>query len=140
MKKSGLIIWGRVKALKSLLKQKIIVAQKADECSSAVITNKRDYFSNNNKIICNTWTFPSQAIFSVRETIYFPLENNKNVYWYNPSGNYMLQVSNRNIKTRCKKCSKLMSSFWCCRSGVFIVNFEHTSHLLLLFLLLTLSR
>ena len=28
----------------------------------------------------------------------------------------------------------------CRRSGVFIVNFEHISHLVLLFLLLTLSR
>ena len=27
-----------------------------------------------------------------------------------------------------------------CRSGVFIVNFEHISHLVLVFLLLTLSR
>ena len=41
-------------------------------------------------------------------------------------------------------CSKLTIKtperrYWC-RSGVFLVNFEHTSHPVLVFLLLTLSR
>ena len=44
-----------------------------------------------------------------------------------PAGNYIFKVNNRN------------TSFWR-RSGVFIVNFEHISHLVLVFLLLTLSR
>ena len=39
----------------------------------------------------------------------------------NPTGNYMFKVNNS-------------------RSGIFIVNFEHISHLVLVFLLLTLSR
>ena len=43
-----------------------------------------------------------------------------------PAGNYMFTVNNRNTRTRC--------------SSIFIVNFEHISHLVLLFLLLTLSR
>ena len=56
--------------------------------------------------------------------------------------NYMLKVNNRN--TRCKICSKLIIKtpevrHWRC-SGVFIVNFKHISHLILVLLLLTLSR
>ena len=54
---------------------------------------------------------------------------------------YLLQVNNRNTKTRCEICSKLTIKTakqrqWR-RSGVFIVKFEHASHLV--FLLLTLN-
>ena len=61
-----------------------------------------------------------------------------------PAGNYMFKVNNRNTRTRCEICSKLTIKTperrqWR-RSGVFIVNFEHISHLVLVFLLLTLSR
>ena len=62
----------------------------------------------------------------------------------NPVGNYMFTVKNRKTWTRCEICSKLKIKtperrYWP-RSGVFIANFEHISHLVLLFLLLTLSR
>ena len=45
----------------------------------------------------------------------------------------LLKVNNRNTRTRCEKCSKLSIKIpeqhhWCC-SSVFIVNFEHISHL-----------
>ena len=50
-------------------------------------------------------------------------------------GNYIFKVNNRNITTRCEICSKLTINFC-----VFIVKFEHISHLVLVFLLLTLSR
>ena len=61
-----------------------------------------------------------------------------------PAGNYMFKINDRNTRTRCKICSKLTIKtqerrHWR-RSGVFIVNFEHISHLVLVFLLLTLSR
>ena len=76
----------------------------------------------------------------------------------------MFKVSNRNTRTGCEICSKLTiktpgqhhlkrnqsidlqsKSMNCSvyerrRSRVFIVNFEHISHLVLPFLLLTLSR
>ena len=60
-----------------------------------------------------------------------------------PAGNYMFKVSNRNTRTRCEICSKLTIKtperrLWR-RSGVFIVNFKHISHLILVFRLLTLS-
>ena len=42
-----------------------------------------------------------------------------------PVGIYLLKVNNRNTWRR---------------SGVFIVNFEHISHLVLVFIVLTLSR
>ena len=67
-------------------------------------------------------------------------------YYYksNPVGIYLLKVNNRNTSTRCEICSKLTINTperrqWR-RSGVFIVNFEHISHLVLVFLLLTLNK
>ena len=53
----------------------------------------------------------------------------------------MLKVNNRNTRTRCEIYSKTTIKTperrqWC-RSGVFVVNLEHISHLVLLFLLLT---
>ena len=60
------------------------------------------------------------------------------------AGIYLLKVNYRNTRTRCEICSKItikipercqpMASF-----GIFIVNFEHISNLVLVFLLLTLD-
>ena len=59
-----------------------------------------------------------------------------------PAGIYLLKVNNRNTRTRCEICSKLTiktpEQRWRC-SGVFMVNFEHISQLVLVFLLLTLN-
>ena len=61
-----------------------------------------------------------------------------------PAGIYLLKGNIRNIRTRFKICSKLTikTPEQCqrCRSGVLIDNFEHVSHLALVFLLLTLNR
>ena len=56
-----------------------------------------------------------------------------------PAGIYMFKVNNRNTRTRYEICSKLTIKtperrHWR-RSGVFFVNFEHISHLVLVFLL-----
>ena len=56
----------------------------------------------------------------------------------------MFEVKNRNNRTRCEICAKLTIKTsercqWCC-SGIFIVNFELISHLVVVFLLLTLNR
>ena len=61
-----------------------------------------------------------------------------------PAGNYMSKVNNRNTRTRPERCTKFTIKTkehgkWR-RSGVFIVNFEHNSHLVLDLLLLTLRR
>ena len=61
-----------------------------------------------------------------------------------PAGIYMFKVNNKNTRTSREIYSKLTTKtparhHWR-RSGVFIVNFEHISHLVLVFLLLTLSR
>ena len=58
-------------------------------------------------------------------------------------GIYLLKVNNRNTRTRCEICLKLTIKIserrqWR-RSGIFIVNFEHISHLVLVFLLLALN-
>ena len=63
---------------------------------------------------------------------------------FKPVGNFMFKVNNTNTRTRCEICSKLITKTpercqWC-HYGVFIVNFEHMSHLVLVFLLLTLNR
>ena len=70
--------------------------------------------------------------------------NTRNLHWrQNPVGNHMLKFNNRNTRTKRETCSELIikTAEWrqWRRSGVF-VNFEHISHLTLLFLLLTLSR
>ena len=55
----------------------------------------------------------------------------------------LLKVNNRNTRTRCEICSKLTikmpERFHCRRSDIFIVNFEHITHLVLVFLLLPLN-
>ena len=64
-------------------------------------------------------------------------------YIYHPAGKYVFKVKNRNIRTRCEIYSKLTIKTperRRRRSGVFIVNFEHISRLVLMFLLLTLNR
>ena len=57
---------------------------------------------------------------------------------------YLFQVNNRNTGKRFKICSKLTIKlpkrhYWR-RSDVFIVNFEHISHIFLGWLLLTLNK
>ena len=64
--------------------------------------------------------------------------NSKNYWNNNPASNYMFKVNNRNTRTNCDICSKLTIKtpercHWR-RSGVFIVNFEHISFLVLVFL------
>ena len=56
-----------------------------------------------------------------------------------PAGNCMLKVNNRNNRKWCEICSKLTIKTPDLFTR-FIVNFEHISHLFLMFLLLTLSR
>ena len=61
-----------------------------------------------------------------------------------PAGNYMFKVNNKNTRTRCEICSKLTIKTperrkWRL-STVFIVNFEHISHLAVVLLSLTLTR
>ena len=54
----------------------------------------------------------------------------------------MLKVNNRNTRAQCKIYSKLTIKTperRHCRSGIFVVNFEHISHLILVFLLITLN-
>ena len=59
------------------------------------------------------------------------------------AGICLLKVNIRNTRTRCEICSKLTiktpeGRHWH-PSGVFIVNFEHISYLVLVFVFLTLN-
>ena len=67
-----------------------------------------------------------------------------NNFYINKAGVYLLKVNNRIIRTRCEIFSKLTIKTeerrqWR-RSGVFIINFKYISHLVLVFLMLTLNR
>ena len=60
-----------------------------------------------------------------------------------PAGIYLLKINKRNTRTRCEICSKLTIKTperrqWRC-SGVFVVNSEHDSYFVPVFLLLTLN-
>ena len=71
-------------------------------------------------------------------------QNQTITFTFYPAGNYMFKGNNKNTRTRCKICSELTiktpdQSQWF-RSAVFIGNFEHMSHLVLVFPLLTLGR
>ena len=66
-----------------------------------------------------------------------------NTFYNYPVGIYLLKVNKRNTRTRCEICSKLTIKIperrqWR-RFGIFIVNFEHISQIVLVFLLLTLN-
>ena len=56
----------------------------------------------------------------------------------------MFKIKSRKTGTKCEICSKLKIKTperrQCHRYGVFIFNFEHIPHLVLVFLLLTLGR
>ena len=61
-----------------------------------------------------------------------------------PADIYLFKVNNGRTRTLCEICSKLTlktpEQIQCCRSGVFIVNFEQISHIILFFLLLPLNK
>ena len=54
-----------------------------------------------------------------------------------PAGNHTLKFNNRDTGARWEICSKLTVKT---PGGVFIVNFEHISHLVVMLLLLTLRK
>ena len=61
-----------------------------------------------------------------------------------PTGIYILKVNKRNSRTRCEIFSnstkKTTERCYWRRSCVFVVNFEHISHFVLVFLLLILKK
>ena len=57
--------------------------------------------------------------------------------FYYPASIYLLNDNNRNTRVSSETCTKLTIKR---RSGVFVDNFVHISHIVLVFLLLTLSR
>ena len=56
-----------------------------------------------------------------------------------PVGIYMFKVNDRDIRKWCEICLTIKAPGWR-RYGVFIVNFEHISRLVLVFQLLTFSK
>ena len=91
--------------------------------------------------------FRKQTILIYYPKNFFSKKSKLSCLWIKslePAGKNMFKVNNRNTRKRCEICSKLTIKtpewrHWR-RSGVFIVNFEHISHVLLVFLLLTLIK
>ena len=79
----------------------------------------------------------------IQDTVKHPRCSNFS-WWLLPAGNCMFKVNNRNTRARRKTCSALTIKTPERRqwrgSGGFIVNFQHISHIVPMFLLLTLSR
>ena len=76
----------------------------------------------------------SKKIIFLIQKIFYTSKSFLHISVIYPAGNYMFKVNNTNFRTRTLKRHQWR------RSGIFIINFEHISHLLLVFLLLTLSR
>ena len=89
----------------------------------------------NKKIVLHFFKkdFPfSETCFKVSALKMFKILSDCHI---NPVGIYLLKVNDRNTRRTCKICSKLTIK----TPGIFIVNFEHISQLVLVILLLTLN-
>ena len=99
------------------------------------------------KNICE-WLLLNFALTQFRPmSISVDIKSKISLKWVKPrfqADTYLPKVNYRSIGTRCEVCLKSTiktSGRWhWCRPGVFIVNFEHISHLILVLLLLPLSR
>ena len=106
----------------------------------SILSYQLKTFSRLKQWIAKSWyiIYFDWTVFFSFSTIYPPY------LILNPAGNYMLKVNNRDTRKICEICSKLTiktpERCHCRCSGVFIVNLEHISHLVLVFLLLTLRR
>ena len=145
-KSPRLIIWNLLKADQNGTKTMMtILLSKAASC--------RPFYANGSflyllKTLENLWLYSNYMKWVNVVTLLLTLEHNWPWRWHCfsglPIGNYMFKANNRNAITRCEICSKLTINTpkrrqWH-RFTVFIVNVEHISHLVLVFLSLTLSR
>ena len=83
--------------------------------------------------------FKSVSGISLFKTLFSPFlpgQDKLLIARINPTNNYLLKVNNRNARTTCEICSELKIK----TLYNFIVNSEHISHLVLVFLSLTLSK
>ena len=106
--------------------------------SSTFVTKKSIHTST--RQVCNE-NLRQFAEF-VYDTVIIKLIWNTNRCY--PANIYLFSVNIRSTRKRCEICSKLTIKVserrqWC-RSDIFIVNFEHISHLFLVFLLLNLNK
>ena len=85
------------------------------------------------------WQLEQRAPLSKKEYIWCIIDFQPDTN--SPANICLFKVKNKNIRKRCEICSKLTTKtrYWHC-SGIFIVNFEHISHLFGVFLLLTLNK
>ena len=71
-------------------------------------------------------------------------ENQHSIYCGFPANIYLFKMTTETLEEKRELCSKLTTKtrepFQCRRSGVFIANFEHISHICQVFLLLTFNK
>ena len=105
--------------------------------------NNKDHRTNDNCCKSCVFTFNLKYIQLVK-IMFLSLTLNISLGSGYLPGIYMFKANNRSTRTRRDKCSKVIIKTperpkWR-RSGVCTANFEHISHLVLVFLLLPLSR
>ena len=99
-------------------------------------------FDLNKTLWSRIWSFLRSKLTQVIQQQFYVFCPFLNQFISDPVGIYLLKVNNKNFR-RSKTCSKLIIKTperhqWC-RSGIFIVNFEHIPHLVLVFLLWTIN-
>ena len=120
------------------------------ELNLSITKNRYQKYDLSRKILewKSRWSLKISLIFKIA-SLTKELASNSKAYWYILIGITQLEfvlfkVKNRNNRTTCKICSKLITKtpeqhHWR-HSGVFIVNFEQISHIILMFPLLTLNK
>ena len=83
----------------------------------------------------SAFTTPLRVIHPLTQQLNIPEQENRR----NPANIYLFKFDNRNIRKMCEICSKLTIKTPG-RSDVFIINFEHISHLFLAFPYLILHK
>ena len=113
-------------------------------CMSTGSDNEIFHCSLSYIILTKLWKLVARprSVFSIQWKVYYKAFFAKVLSGY-PAGIYLLKVDNKTSRAKCEICSKLIimtpeRQQWR-SSGVFIVNFEHISHLVLAVLLLTLN-
>ena len=119
---------------------------KATKTSSIFLTNVEIFFTCHFFLIkpYSRYKFSTSSFCPLLHTILVKEQTQRKTSTHYPANIYSFKVNNRNTRQRCEICSKLTTKtserhHWR-RSGVFIVNSDHISHLFLLFLMLTLSK
>ena len=140
-----LIQWGGVLTIFTLTILRMVNVKMVTKNWSRIVRRFWGVKIFNNEFVKNLRARCNSSLFSISEKIYWWYTRMlKEINWwlgyssleYSPAGNYMFEV---NDATGVVLVSLLLTMDWR-RSGVFINNFRHISHIVLVILLLTSSK